>query len=157
MPLVPLASFNPSATRCSHILIAPTLAIGRVRTKRPSISANACPLRARMPPHIRPYFEVLVVSPARRTAWQQLAQDLRKLRRPLDKFVYEPVFVSSFEDAVLATILNGSIEAVIVYEGISLHSSHNSPVLREFLTSHLAVSGISPRFHRLQHGARPRH
>jgi arginine decarboxylase len=91
-----------------------------------------------------PYFEVLVVSPARRTAWQQLAQDLRRLRRPQDKFVYEPVFVASFEDAVLATILNGSIEAVIVYEGISLHSSHNSPVLREFLTSHLAVSGVSP-------------
>jgi len=91
----------------------------------------------------RPYFEVLVVSPARRTAWQQLAQDLRKLRRPQDNFVYEPVFVASFEDAVLATILNGSIEAVIVYEGISLHSSHNSPVLREFLTSHLAVSGDS--------------
>ena len=59
--------------------------------------------------------------------------------------MYEPVFVSSFEDAVLATILNGGIEAVIVYEGISLHSSHNSPVLREFLTSHLAVSGISPQ------------
>jgi arginine decarboxylase len=57
--------------------------------------------------------------------------------------VYEPVFVSSFEDAVLATILNGGIEAVIVYEGISLHSSHTSPVLREFLTSHLAASGIS--------------
>jgi arginine decarboxylase len=91
----------------------------------------------------RPYFEVLVVSPARRTAWQQLAQDLRKLRRPQDNFVYEPVFVASFEDAVLATILNGSIEAVIVYEGISLHSSHNNPVLREFLTSHLAVSGVS--------------
>ncbi len=91
-----------------------------------------------------PYFEVLVVSPARRTAWQQLANDLRKLRRTQDKFVYEPVFVSSFEDAVLATIMNGSIEAVIVYEGISLPSSHNSPVLREFLTSHLAVSGISP-------------
>jgi arginine decarboxylase len=90
----------------------------------------------------RPYFEVLVVSPARRTAWQELTQDLRRLRRPQDKFVYEPVFVSSFEDAVLATILNGSIEAVIVYEGISLHSSHNSPVLREFLTSHLAASGI---------------
>ena len=92
----------------------------------------------------RPYFEVLVVSPARRTAWQELAQDFRKLRRPQDKFVYELVFVSSFEDAVLATILNGSIEAVIVYEGISLSSSNNSPVLREVLTSHLAASGISP-------------
>ena len=92
----------------------------------------------------RPYFEVLVVSPARRTAWQELAQEFRKLRRPQDKFVYELVFVSSFEDAVLATILNGSIEAVIVYEGISLSSSNNSPVLREVLTSHLAASGISP-------------
>jgi arginine decarboxylase len=90
----------------------------------------------------RPYFEVLVVSPARPTAWQELAQDLRRLRRPQDKFVYEPVFVGSFEDAVLATILNGNVEAVIIYEGIPLASSHNSPVLREFLTSHLAASGI---------------
>jgi arginine decarboxylase len=45
-------------------------------------------------PH-RPYFEVLVVSPARPAAWSELAQELRKLRRPQDKFVYEPVFVGS--------------------------------------------------------------
>jgi len=90
----------------------------------------------------RPYFEVLVVSPARRTAWQDLAQDFRKLRRPQDKFVYEPVFVGSYEDAVLATILNGSVEAVIIYEGIPFTSTHNTPVLREFLSSHLAASGI---------------
>ena len=91
----------------------------------------------------RPYFEVLVVSPARRTVWQERAQEFRKLRRPLDKFVYELVFVSSFEDAVLATILNGSIEAVIVYDGISFSSSRNSPVLREILTSQLDASGIT--------------
>ncbi len=90
----------------------------------------------------RPYFEVLVVSPANRTAWQELAQDLRRLRRPSDKFIYEPVFVGTYEDAVLATILNGSVEAVIIYEGISLASSHDAPVLREFLASHLAASGI---------------
>jgi arginine decarboxylase len=93
----------------------------------------------------RPYFEVLVVNPARKATWQELAQDLRRLRRPQDKFVYEPVFVGSFEDAVLATILNGSIEAVIIYEGISLTSSHNNPVLREFLTSRLADSGIDTK------------
>ena len=90
----------------------------------------------------RPYLEVLVVSPANRTAWQELAQDLRRLRRPSDKFIYEPVFVGTYEDAVLATILNGSVEAVIIYEGISLASSHDAPVLREFLASHLAASGI---------------
>src|SRR6266576_1115419 len=92
-------------------------------------------------PH-RPYFEVLVVSPARPSAWADLAQELRKLRRSEDKFVYEAVFVASFEDAVLATILNGSIEAVMIYEGISFASSHHSPVLREFLTAHLAATGI---------------
>jgi arginine decarboxylase len=92
-------------------------------------------------PH-RPYFEVLAVSPARPAAWSELAQELRKLRRPQDKFIYEPVFVGSFEDAVLATILNGSLEAVMIYEGISFASSHHSPVLREVLTSHLAASGI---------------
>ena len=94
-------------------------------------------------PH-RPYFEVLVVSPARPAAWSELSQELRKLRRPQDKFVYEPVFVGSFEDAVLGTILNGSLEAVIIYEGIPFASSHHSPVLREFLTSHLADSRIDP-------------
>jgi len=87
----------------------------------------------------RPYFEVLVVSPARPAAWSDLAQELRKLRRSQDKFIYEPVFVGSFEDAVLGTILNGSLGAVIVYEGIPFASSHHSPVLREFLTSNLAA------------------
>ena len=90
----------------------------------------------------RPYFEVLVVNPARPSSWSELAQELRKLRRPQDKFVYESVFVGNFEDAVLGAILNGSIEAVIIYEGIPFASSHNNPVLREFLTNHLAASGI---------------
>src|SRR5882724_5051164 len=90
----------------------------------------------------RPYFEVLVVSPARSTTWLDLAQELRKLRRPKDKFVYEPIFVGNFEDAVLGAILNGSIEAVVIYEGIPFASLHQSPVLREFLTAHLAASGI---------------
>jgi arginine/lysine/ornithine decarboxylase len=92
-------------------------------------------------PH-RPYFEVLAVSPARPAAWAELTQELRKLRRPQDKFIYEPVFVGSFEDAVLGAILNGSLEAVVIYDGIPFASSHHNPVLREFLTSNLAASDI---------------
>lgn len=92
-------------------------------------------------PH-RPYFEALVVSPARAASWWELGQEFRKLRRPQDKFVYETVFVGSFEDAVLATILNGSLEAVVIYEGIPYASSHNSPILHEFLTTGLAANGI---------------
>jgi len=91
--------------------------------------------------HHRPYFEVLFVSPARAAVCLELAQDLRKLRRPQDKFVYEPVFVGNVEDAILGAILNGSLEAVVIYEGIPFASSHNSPVLHEFLTAHLAATG----------------
>jgi len=92
-------------------------------------------------PH-RPYFEVLVVSPAREELWPELAQELRKLRRPQDKFIYEPILVGNFEDAVLGTILNGSIEAVIIYDGIPFGSRQNNPILREFLATNLAASGI---------------
>src|SRR5215470_7586449 len=91
----------------------------------------------------RPYFEVLMVTPAPSTKWPGLAQELRKLRRTKDQFIYEPVFVGNFEDAVLGTILNGSLEAVVIYEGISFPSSHYSPVLREFLTAHLAAANVA--------------
>ena len=90
----------------------------------------------------RPYFEVLVVSPARPAAWAELGRELRKMRRPQDRFVYEPVFVGSFEDAVLGAILNGGIEAAVIYDGMPFASTHHSPILREFLTTHLAASGI---------------
>lgn len=89
----------------------------------------------------RPYFEVLFVSPARPAVWSELAEDLRRLRRSEDAFVYEPVFVSNFEDAILGTILNGGLETVVIYEGISFASSRNNPLLREFLTSHLVATG----------------
>src|SRR5262249_2934394 len=89
-----------------------------------------------------PYFEVLMVAPVRHAAWPELAQEFRKLRRTQDKFMYEPVFLNSFEDAILGVILNGSLEAVVITEGIPFASSHHSPVLHEFLSAHLSASGI---------------
>jgi arginine decarboxylase len=89
----------------------------------------------------RPYFEVLVATPSTPAGSLELADDLRKLRRPQDKFIYEPVFVRSFEDAILGTVLNGNLEAIVIVEGIPFESSHDSPVLREFLTIHLATTG----------------
>ncbi|HEV8181335.1 MAG TPA: decarboxylase, partial [Candidatus Angelobacter sp.] len=92
-------------------------------------------------PH-KPYFEVLIATAAHPSTWPGLSRELRKLRRPQDTFLYETVFVSSFEDAILGTILNGSLEAVVISEGIPFASLHNSPVLREFLTNHLAATGV---------------
>ncbi|HEY2389564.1 MAG TPA: decarboxylase [Candidatus Angelobacter sp.] len=90
----------------------------------------------------RPYFEVLIATAAFPSTWPAFQEELRKLRRPQDTFIYETVFVGSFEDAVLGTILNGGLEAVIISEGIPFSSVNNSPLLREFLTTHLAATGF---------------
>jgi arginine decarboxylase len=92
-------------------------------------------------PH-RPYFEVLIASPANPETWPAFKEELRKLRRSEDAFLYETVFVGSFEDTILGAILNGGIEAVIISEGIPFPSVHNNPALREFLANYLAATGI---------------
>lgn len=92
-------------------------------------------------PH-RPYFEVMIATVARPETWAAFREELRKLRRSQDAFVYETVFVGSFEDAILGTVLNGGLEAVIISEGIPFPSLHNNPVLREFLSNYLAAAGI---------------
>ena len=97
----------------------------------------------------RPYFEVLIATAAPSSAWMELREELRKLRRIQDAFVYETVFVGSFEDAILGTILNGSIEAVIISDGIPFSSVYHSPLLREFLSTHLEAAGIDVKFSEL--------
>ncbi len=86
----------------------------------------------------RPYFEVLVV---RDGITPELArhnrEELRKLRRPEDPFVYEVVFVPSFEDAVIAAISNYNLQAVVAYDGFPFRSRFDLPVMRSQLASYL--------------------
>ncbi len=95
----------------------------------------------RLPPRLdsadtrRPYFETLIVSAAPPSRWPAIALDLRRLRRPEDQFVYESVIVGSFEDALLAALFNGSIEAVVIYDGFPFASQHDAPILHELLAS----------------------
>jgi arginine decarboxylase len=83
----------------------------------------------------RPYFETLIVTGVPATSWQSLANEWRKLRRPLDAFVYEPVIVGSLEDAFCAAMLNPNLAAVVVNEGFALRSRHDAPVLRSILAA----------------------
>src|SRR6185369_6595609 len=48
-------------------------------------------------------------------------------------FIYEPIFVGSFEDAVCAAALNPSIISVVLAEGFPYRSRHDAPVLRSVL------------------------
>src|SRR3954470_1155378 len=87
----------------------------------------------------RPYFETLIVTGLSSSNWPALTAEWRKLRRPLDAFVYEPVIVGSLEDAFCATMLNPNIAAVVINDGFTLRSRHDAPVLR----SMTAAAGLT--------------
>ena len=83
----------------------------------------------------RPYFETLIVTGVQAERWPALCAEWRGLRRPLDAFIYEPVFVGSVEDAFCATMLNPDLAAVIINEGFVFRSRHDVPVLRTLSAS----------------------
>jgi arginine decarboxylase len=78
----------------------------------------------------RPYFEVLIVTGAPAERWPAMCAEWRNLRRPLDSFVYEPVFVASVEDAFCAAMLNPELAAVVINDGYAFRSRYDAPVLR---------------------------
>ena len=85
----------------------------------------------------KPYFEALVVTPTDPAHWERARHDLKRLRRPDDAFTYEIVQVGTFEDAVLGTICNSNLQAVIIRDGFEYRSRHDVPILRDFLQRHL--------------------
>ena len=88
----------------------------------------------------RPYFEVLHVSPADRVTWPEIRETFRRLRRHEDAFVYEPVVVGSFEDAVLAVVFNYNLQAVVISDGFPYSSQYTIPALREILTRQVQLA-----------------
>ena len=85
----------------------------------------------------KPSFEALIVTPTDPAHWERARHDLKRLRRPDDAFTYEIVQVGTFEDAVLATICNFNLQAVVIRDGFEYRSRHDVPVLRDFLRRHL--------------------
>ncbi|MCA3220083.1 MAG: decarboxylase [Burkholderiales bacterium] len=95
----------------------------------------------------RPYFETLFVTPTPAASRVKVANDIRRLRRTDDAMIYEPVLVGSVEDALLATIMNGKIEAVVIFDGVPVPSQHDVPLLRDLLATqhHLDTASLVPR------------
>jgi arginine decarboxylase len=92
----------------------------------------------------RPYFEILFVSPGERAMWPEIRETFRRLRRVEDEFVYEPVVVGSFEDAVLAVVFNANLQAVVISDGFAYPSQYTVPVLREILARHVSPAESTP-------------
>ena len=90
----------------------------------------------------KPYFEVLVVAAGERSTWSDLRETFRRLRRTEDAFVYEPVIVGSLEDAILATVFNYDLQAVVIVDGFAYASPFAGPSLRTILAQHVPADAV---------------
>ena len=103
----------------------------------------SCPADAS--PTGRPGFQVLVVDDVPTPEADALREEIRRLRRPEDPFIYELVFVPSFEDALVAVLLNSEVQACVIRPGFAVTSPHNLADLARFIENVdlLAVQPLS--------------
>ncbi|MDX1431969.1 MAG: aminotransferase class I/II-fold pyridoxal phosphate-dependent enzyme [Gammaproteobacteria bacterium] len=81
----------------------------------------------------RPYFELLIVDELSLQEESTICNGFRSVRRPEDKFIYDSVVVPSFEDALIAVLLNYNIQAVLIRYGFPFKSRHQIEILRRYL------------------------
>ena len=88
----------------------------------------------------RLYFEVLVVTAHANEARQErIRQEFRAMRRPDDPFNYELVFMSNFQDATIATLVNFNLQAVVIYDGFAYESDLDFPEVDEVLRRSMPI------------------
>ncbi|MCX2749152.1 aminotransferase class I/II-fold pyridoxal phosphate-dependent enzyme [Arthrobacter sp. MI7-26] len=89
----------------------------------------------------RKRFEVLVIDDVSDVDREALQAELLNQRRPADAFNYELVFVPSFEDAIVAVLLNPDIQACVLRPGFVLNSTQRlGRDMRGFLDGFLGGS-----------------
>jgi len=82
----------------------------------------------------RPYFEVLIVDEMSASEQDALRRRVQRKRSVDDDFVFDIVVVPSFEDALIATLVNFNLQAVVVRYGFPFRSqNHHLTALRRVL------------------------
>ncbi|MFT3721764.1 aminotransferase class I/II-fold pyridoxal phosphate-dependent enzyme [Pseudorhodoferax sp.] len=81
----------------------------------------------------RPYFEVLIVDEMSATEEDALRRRVQRKRSPDDDFVFDIVVVPTFEDALIATLVNFNLQAVVIRHGFPFRSVNHNDMLRRFL------------------------
>lgn len=81
----------------------------------------------------KPYFEVLIVDSVSDQQERWLKENVARMRRTEDPFIYEAVVVPSFEDALIAVLFNHNIQAIIIRPGLSLKSEITNEILHKYL------------------------
>ena len=81
----------------------------------------------------RPYFEVLIVDEMSASEEDALRRRVQRKRHFDDEFVFDVVVVPTFEDALIATLVNFNLQAVVIRHGFPFHSIYHNDLLRRFL------------------------
>ncbi|MEZ5513665.1 MAG: aminotransferase class I/II-fold pyridoxal phosphate-dependent enzyme [Steroidobacteraceae bacterium] len=82
---------------------------------------------------VPPYFEVLIVDSLTPAQQDKQRHALQRARRSDDSFIYEPVFVPSFEDALIAALFNFNIQSVVIRPGLTGKSRNQIEFLRRYI------------------------
>ncbi|MEE2570314.1 aminotransferase class I/II-fold pyridoxal phosphate-dependent enzyme [Pseudarthrobacter sp. J64] len=112
-------------------------------TSGPGISGTSDAREPRHSPDVqeaaaRPRFEVLVVDEVSRLDADILKSGMQAQRRPADAFTYDVNVVPSYEDALVAVLLNPDIQAVVLRPGFGIKASRPlGSDLRRFVAGHL--------------------
>lgn len=81
----------------------------------------------------QPYFELLIVDAMSLQEEEVVREAFHSLRRPEDKFIYDVVTVRSFEDALIAILVNPNIQACLIRYEFPYKSKYNLSALRNYL------------------------
>ena len=81
----------------------------------------------------RPYFEVLIVDEMSASEEDALRRRVQRKRTADDDFIFDVVVVPSFEDALIATLVNFNLQAVVIRHGFPFRSVNHNDMLRRFL------------------------
>ncbi len=81
----------------------------------------------------QPYFELLIVDTMSLQEEEVVREAFHSLRRPEDKFIYDVVTVRSFEDALIAILVNPTIQACLIRYEFPYKSKYNLSALRNYL------------------------
>ncbi|GAB5504801.1 aminotransferase class I/II-fold pyridoxal phosphate-dependent enzyme [Pyruvatibacter sp.] len=105
--------------------------------ERDSIDQEEHDDEAMLPPEARalakPYFEVLIVDNVNEHQERWLRNNVTRMRRSEDAFVYEALVVPSLEDALVAVLFNHNIQAIVVRPGLVLKSKMDQQIVARYL------------------------
>ncbi|MGC3940202.1 aminotransferase class I/II-fold pyridoxal phosphate-dependent enzyme [Roseobacter sp. EG26] len=105
--------------------------------ERDSVDQEEHDDEAMLPPEARalakPYFEVLIVDNVNEHQERWLRNNVSRMRRPEDNFVYEALVVPSLEDALVAVLFNHNIQAIVVRPGLVLKSKMDQNIIARYL------------------------